>query len=105
MSWPQLKPLSLPRTESRRLSSLPWLSHVRPWTRHERASALAWEKEKTIARHLEQQFAAAQGITHPQDDDDDRSIDASSNPDAALSCICMRRLLASRTYDQWSRSF
>jgi hypothetical protein len=94
MSWPRLKPPSLPRTESRRLSSL-----------HERTSALAWEKEKTITHHLEQQLAAAQGITHPQDDDDDRSIDASSNPDAALPCICMRRLLASRTYDQWSRSF
>jgi hypothetical protein len=41
----------------------------------ERAVALAWEKEKTIARHLEQQFIVAQGITIPQDDDDDRSID------------------------------
>jgi hypothetical protein len=50
----------------------------------ERAAALDWEKEKTIARHLEQQLAAAQGITIPQDDDDDRSIDAGSNPDAAL---------------------
>jgi hypothetical protein len=50
----------------------------------ERATALAWEKEKTIARHLEQQLAAAQGITIPQDDDDDRSVDAGSNPDAAL---------------------
>jgi hypothetical protein len=50
----------------------------------ERAVALAWEKEKTIARHLEQQLAAAQGITIPQDDDDDRSVDAGSNPDAAL---------------------
>jgi hypothetical protein len=49
----------------------------------ERAAALAWEKEKTIARHLEQQLAAAQGITIPQDNDD-RSVDASSNPDAAL---------------------
>jgi hypothetical protein len=42
----------------------------------ERTVALAWEKEKTIARHLEQQLAAAQGIVLPQDDDDDRSIDA-----------------------------
>jgi hypothetical protein len=50
----------------------------------ERAAALAWEKEKTIARHLEQQLAAAQGITIPQDDNDDRSVDVSSNPDAAL---------------------
>jgi hypothetical protein len=48
------------------------------------AVALAWEKEKTIARHLEQQLTAVQGITIPQDDDDDRSIDAGSNPDAAL---------------------
>jgi hypothetical protein len=48
------------------------------------AAALAWEKEKIIARHLEQQLTAAQGITIPQDDDDDRSIDAGSNPDAAL---------------------
>jgi hypothetical protein len=31
----------------------------------ERAAALAWQKEKTIARHLEQQLAAAQGITTP----------------------------------------
>jgi hypothetical protein len=50
----------------------------------ERVAALAWEKEKTIARHLEQQLAAAQGIAIPQDDDDDRSIDVGSNPDAAL---------------------
>jgi hypothetical protein len=50
----------------------------------ERTAALTWEKEKTIARHLEQQLAAAQGITIPQDDDDDRSVDAGSNPDAAL---------------------
>jgi hypothetical protein len=50
----------------------------------EHAAALAWEKEKTIAYHLEQQLAAAEGITMPQDDEDDRSIDAVSNPDAAL---------------------
>jgi hypothetical protein len=50
----------------------------------ERAVALAWEKEKTIARHLEQHLAAAQGITIPQDDDDDRSVVVGSNPDAAL---------------------
>jgi hypothetical protein len=78
------RPPPLPRTESRRLSSPPWLPHVRPWTRHGRAAALAWEKEKTIARHLEQQLAAAQGIMIPQDDDDDRSVDAGSNPDATL---------------------
>jgi hypothetical protein len=34
------------------------------WVR-ERATALTWEKEKTIARHLEQQLATAQGITIP----------------------------------------
>jgi hypothetical protein len=50
----------------------------------ERAVAFAWEKEKTIARHLEQQLTAAQGITIPQDDDDYRSVDVGSNPDAAL---------------------
>jgi hypothetical protein len=50
----------------------------------ERAAALAWEKEKTITYHLEQQLVAAQGIATPQDDDDDRSVDADSNPDAAL---------------------
>jgi hypothetical protein len=50
----------------------------------ERAAALTWEKEKAIARHLKQQLAAAQGITIPQDNDDDRSVDTGSNPDAAL---------------------
>jgi hypothetical protein len=50
----------------------------------ERAATLTWEKEKTITRQLEQQLATAQGITISQDDDDDRSIDAGSNPDAAL---------------------
>jgi hypothetical protein len=50
----------------------------------ERTAALAWEKEKTIVRHLEQQLATAQGITIPQDDDDDRSVDVGSNPGAAL---------------------
>jgi hypothetical protein len=57
------------------------LDEARP---RERTAALTWEKEKTIARHLEQQLAAAQGITIPQDDDDDRSVDTGSNPDAAL---------------------
>jgi hypothetical protein len=50
----------------------------------EHVTALIWEKEKTTARHLEQQLTAGQGIEIPQDDDDDRSVDASSNPDAAL---------------------
>jgi hypothetical protein len=31
----------------------------------DRAAALAWEKEKIIARHLEQQLTAAQGIAIP----------------------------------------
>jgi hypothetical protein len=48
------------------------------------AATLAWEKEKTITCHLEQQLAAAQGITIRQDDDDDRSVDVGSNPDATL---------------------
>jgi hypothetical protein len=51
---------------------------------HEHATALTWEKEKIIVHHLEQQLAAAQGITLPQDDDNDRSIDVSSNPDGTL---------------------
>jgi hypothetical protein len=50
----------------------------------ERVAALAWEKEKTIVRHLEQQLAATQGIMIPQDDDDDHSVDVGCNPDAAL---------------------
>jgi hypothetical protein len=50
----------------------------------ERVTALAWEQEKTNAHHLEQQLIAAQGIAIPQDDDDDRSIDAGSNPDTTL---------------------
>jgi hypothetical protein len=50
------------------------------WAR-ERAATLVWEKEKTITHHLEQQLADAQGISIPQDDDDDRSIDHGSNPD------------------------
>jgi hypothetical protein len=51
---------------------------------HERAAALTWEKEKTIAHYLEQQLTAAHRITIPQDDDNDPSVDADSNPDAAL---------------------
>jgi hypothetical protein len=77
---PRLRPPPLSRTESRRLSSPPWLPHARPWMRHGRAK----RKEKTIARHLKQQLTVAQGITIPQDDDDDRSVDAGSNPDDAL---------------------
>jgi hypothetical protein len=49
-----------------------------------RATALAWEKGKTIARHLEQQLTTVQGIMIPQDDGDDRSTNVGSNPDAAL---------------------
>jgi hypothetical protein len=48
------------------------------------AFTLAWEKENTNTCHLEQQLAATQGIVIPQDNDDDRSIDTSSNPNAAL---------------------
>jgi 2-keto-3-deoxy-galactonokinase len=51
---------------------------------YEHATALAWEKEKTIACHLEQRLTATQGIVIPQDDDDDRSINIGSNPDAAF---------------------
>jgi hypothetical protein len=40
---------------------------------HERVAALAWEKEKSITLHLEQQLAVAQGITIPEDDNDGRS--------------------------------
>jgi hypothetical protein len=50
--------------------------------RHGRAATLTWEKEKTITRHLEQQVTTAQGIAISQDDD--RSVDSGSNPDAAL---------------------
>jgi hypothetical protein len=50
----------------------------------QRAAALAWEKEKAIARHLEQQLVVAHGIVIPQDDDEDRSVDAGSNLDTAL---------------------
>jgi hypothetical protein len=50
----------------------------------EHTNALTWEREKTIAHHLEQQLAAAQGIVTPQDDNDDHSIDAGSNPNVAF---------------------
>jgi hypothetical protein len=53
------------------------------WEREQPAS-LAWEKKKTIARHLEQQLTATQGIAIPQGDDDDHSVDAGSNLNAAL---------------------
>jgi hypothetical protein len=49
----------------------------------EGTASLVWEKEKTIAHHLKQQLTGAQGISIPQDDDDDRSIDHGSNSDAA----------------------
>jgi hypothetical protein len=51
---------------------------------HECATAFTWVKEKTNARHLEQQLAAAQEIIIFQDDDDDRSVNAGSNPNIAL---------------------
>jgi hypothetical protein len=51
---------------------------------HERAATIAWEKEKIIAHHLEQQLAAAQGIVVPQHDDDDHSINVGSNSDTTL---------------------
>jgi hypothetical protein len=63
---------------------LSWLLHVRPWTRHECVVTLAWKNEKTIVHHLEQQLAVVQEIMIPQDDNDDRYVDAGSNPDAAL---------------------
>jgi hypothetical protein len=33
--------------------------------RHRHTTTLAWEKEKTIAHHLEQQLTVAQGIALP----------------------------------------
>jgi hypothetical protein len=51
---------------------------------HKHAAALAWEKEKIIARHMEQQLATTQGIVIIQDNNEDRFIDAGSNPNAAL---------------------
>jgi hypothetical protein len=63
MPRPRLRPPPLSRTESRRL---------------------AWEKEKATTHHLEQQLATAQGIVIHQDDDDDRSINVGSNPDASI---------------------
>jgi hypothetical protein len=50
----------------------------------EHVAALASEREKTIAHLLKQQITVAQGIAIHQDDDDNRSIDNDSNPDAAL---------------------
>jgi hypothetical protein len=50
----------------------------------ERAATLAWEKEKIITRQLEQQLVTTQRIAIPQDDDNDRSVDSGSNPDADL---------------------
>jgi mannose-1-phosphate guanylyltransferase len=50
----------------------------------QRATALAWEKEEAIARHMEKKLVVAHGIAIPQDDDEDRSVDAGSNLDAAL---------------------
>jgi hypothetical protein len=49
-----------------------------------RAAALTWENEKTITHHLEEQLAIAHGIMILQDDDDDLSINADNNCDAAL---------------------
>jgi hypothetical protein len=49
----------------------------------ELAVGLTWE-EKTTVHHPEQQLTTAQGIAIPQYDDDDRSDDAGSNPDATL---------------------
>jgi hypothetical protein len=70
----------------------------------ERAAAPAWEKEKTIARHLEQQLAAAQGITIPRT----MTMIAPSTPAPTSTPpslrTCTRRLPVSRIYDRWSRS-
>jgi hypothetical protein len=65
----------------------------------ERDTALAWEKEKTITHRLEQQLTAAQGIAIPQDNNDDRSINAGSNPTPPSPCTYMCRLPTSRAYD------
>jgi hypothetical protein len=82
--WLWLRPSPLPRIESRRLS---WLPHARPWMRHRRASVplpSLGRRRRPSPHRLEQQLTAAQGIAIPQDNDDDRSINAGSNPDAAL---------------------
>jgi hypothetical protein len=77
MLWLWLRPSPLPRIESRRLS---WLPHARPWMRHRRVSV----PPPSLRRRRRPSPVATQGITIPQDNDDDRSINAGSNPDATL---------------------
>jgi hypothetical protein len=72
--------------ESRRPSSLSWLLHARPWTRHWHASALLpllgrRRRPSLVTWTTSRRY---QGIALPQDDDDDRSIDTGSNPNTTL---------------------
>jgi hypothetical protein len=50
----------------------------------ELAAALTWEKENTIACHLEQHLTVSQGMVIPLDNNDDRSVNAGCNPNATL---------------------
>jgi hypothetical protein len=71
----------------------------------ERATALAWEKEKTIPHHLKQQLAAAQEITIPQGDTMIAPSTPAPTPTLPSPCTYTRRVPTSITYDWWSRSF
>jgi hypothetical protein len=74
----------------------------------EHTAALAWEKEKTIAHHLEQQLTAAQGIKGSRSPRTMTTIAPSTSVPTLTPPsprTCMHNLPASRTYDQWSRSF
>jgi hypothetical protein len=104
----QLRPPPLPRIESRRLSSLPWLQHARPWMRHRRASM---QPPSLGRRRRPSPVTWNSSSPLPKGSQSSRTMMtiAPSTPAPTLMPpsprTCMRRLLASRTYNQWSRSF
>jgi hypothetical protein len=71
----------------------------------ERAAALAWEKEKTIARHLEQQLTTNKGSRFPRTMMMIAPSTLAPTPTPSSPRTCMHRLLTSKTYDRWSQWF
>jgi hypothetical protein len=106
---PWLRPLRLPHSESRRLSSPSWLLHAKPWTRpvctsvplpllerRRRPLLITWNSSSPQSKGSLPPMMTMATIA---------PLTPAPTPTPPLPHTCLRRLPTSRKYDQWSRSF
>jgi hypothetical protein len=71
----------------------------------ERAAALAWEKRRPSLVTRNSSSPLPKGLCFPRMTTTTAPSTSAPTPTPPSPRTCMRRLLASRTYDRWSRSF